>query len=1121
MIKKFLTYSLVITTVVWSVGLLAMPLSVVAAESGDLIKLQCATGADVNDPCKAVYYLGANAKRYVFPNEKTYKSWYSDFSGVQIVSSTEMSSYIIGGNVTYRPGVKMVKITTDPKVYAVASDGTLRWITTAEVAEAIYGASWAAMVEDVSDAFFVNYTIGSDITAAADYDKNTETANSSSINDDKNLGGSASSGTGLTVALASDTPASSVAVNNAARVAFTKINLTASADGDITIDTWSIQRTGLGQDGAFSSIDIIDASTMLPINDSGKTFTSEHKANFTEDLTIPAGTTKSVILAGNMAASLTAYAGEAPALALAGLTLKGGAAVLGTLPISGNTQTLNATISIGTATVSRGGYTNATDTTLEVGKIGYTFFSFKVVNGSVEKVKFSQVKVYQMGSASLSTDLANIKLYDEGVELANGVVSGNYVTFTFPEIELDKGRTKQFQVKADVVSGSARVVELSIYRTTDLLVKGVTYGYNITPSYTGTGAGGTTSPVLQDNEFTISAGTLRVGRSNTVAAGNITIGNDQVLGAFEFEAKGEPVIISALTLTVVSSTASATIVEDALGAVKLVDENGVAVAGPTDVTNNALTVAFTDTFTVPTGLHTYKVVGNLSTSGGWTNSNTIYVKINTPASAITAKGDTTGLTITATPGSDTTASTQTIKTAALSINKNSTPTDKTVITNSTGTLIGSWTFDASNSGEDIRVTSIAVRASTTGKLNTLTLKDGTTALSPINDNPASSNDASTTSTFALSEPIIITKGTSKTINLYANVGSSALAGEVDSWGLTDTATTSNASVTAYGVTTNNEATITLTSHDGAAVTIAAAGTLTINTDSSSNPSRLVVANTTGEVLADVRLKATNEDVDITKLTVRVADGALTSTGAGDYTQLSKVYLKLDGSIVGNADGYTLAAATKEINFERGVLTVPAGSTGKKLSILGDIVEIGTNQPGTDNVDIKVGLSGANGFTAYGNGSNGSVTPTYTASTGSAVIIHSAVPQVLVKTPTGKLGATSKLHTVEITAVGGPIGIYKLVYQLSSSASVRATNLYITLDSCSGGCGGISSGSQLAATDAALTYMIDGIELSEHVVVATQSHGKSYLGIGEGSIAVISLSATVALTTNADTISTSI
>ena len=228
MIKRLLTYAVAITTVAWSVGLLAMPLAVGAAVSGDLIKLQCTAGAGVNDPCRAVYYLGADGKRYVFPNEKTYKTWYSNFSGVTTVSSTEMSSYSIGGNATYRPGVKLVKITTDPKVYAVASNGSLRWVTTAAIAESLYGSSWASMVEDVPDAFFVNYTVGSDVNAAADYNKTTETSNATTINDDKNLGGGgASTGTGLTVALASDTPATNYVVGNSIHNKFTKINFTA------------------------------------------------------------------------------------------------------------------------------------------------------------------------------------------------------------------------------------------------------------------------------------------------------------------------------------------------------------------------------------------------------------------------------------------------------------------------------------------------------------------------------------------------------------------------------------------------------------------------------------------------------------------------------------------------------------------------------------------------------------------------------------------------------------------------------------------------------------------------------------------------------------------------------
>ena len=74
--------------------------------------------------------LPKRRKRYVFPNEATYKSWYSDFSGVVTISADELASYPLAANVVVRPGTKLVKITTDPKVYAVEANGVLRWVQT-------------------------------------------------------------------------------------------------------------------------------------------------------------------------------------------------------------------------------------------------------------------------------------------------------------------------------------------------------------------------------------------------------------------------------------------------------------------------------------------------------------------------------------------------------------------------------------------------------------------------------------------------------------------------------------------------------------------------------------------------------------------------------------------------------------------------------------------------------------------------------------------------------------------------------------------------------------------------------------------------------------------------------
>ena len=130
-----------------------------AVPSGSLIK---ASGP-------AVYYV-SGGKRYVFSNEKVYFSWYHDFSSVVTVSDQELASFLIGGNVTYKPGTKLVKIQTDPKVYVVGPGGTLRWIATEEAAKALFGNAWAKQVDDIPDAFFLNYRQGADVAVVTDFD---------------------------------------------------------------------------------------------------------------------------------------------------------------------------------------------------------------------------------------------------------------------------------------------------------------------------------------------------------------------------------------------------------------------------------------------------------------------------------------------------------------------------------------------------------------------------------------------------------------------------------------------------------------------------------------------------------------------------------------------------------------------------------------------------------------------------------------------------------------------------------------------------------------------------------------------------------------------------------------
>lgn len=146
--------------------------------SGDLIRGQSFS---------AVYYLGKDGFRYVFPNDKTFFTWYSNFDSVKWLTDADLATIQIGGNATYKPGSRMVKINSDPKVYAVDENATLRWVTTQDIAVSLYGSAWNTQIDDVPDAFFSNYNMGGDIETAGDYVLLEVTAAEDDINDDKNL----------------------------------------------------------------------------------------------------------------------------------------------------------------------------------------------------------------------------------------------------------------------------------------------------------------------------------------------------------------------------------------------------------------------------------------------------------------------------------------------------------------------------------------------------------------------------------------------------------------------------------------------------------------------------------------------------------------------------------------------------------------------------------------------------------------------------------------------------------------------------------------------------------------------------------------------------------------------
>ena len=105
----------------------AIPLTFV--DQGFLIKIEDDGDASTTHD-QALYILGADEQRHTFFNETIFFSWFNNFDDVLEIPAEQMASYPLGANVPVRSGTHLVKIESDPKVYAVENEGTLRWITT-------------------------------------------------------------------------------------------------------------------------------------------------------------------------------------------------------------------------------------------------------------------------------------------------------------------------------------------------------------------------------------------------------------------------------------------------------------------------------------------------------------------------------------------------------------------------------------------------------------------------------------------------------------------------------------------------------------------------------------------------------------------------------------------------------------------------------------------------------------------------------------------------------------------------------------------------------------------------------------------------------------------------------
>ncbi len=944
-LRKSLVIGVMAITVLATMGMYA-PVKA-SASAGDLIKM---------DGLASVYYLGSDGKRYVFPNAPTYFSWYTDFSGVVTIPASELQSYPLGGNVVMRAGTKLVKITTDPKVYAVEPNGVLRGIGSEAQALALYGTNWNKMIVDVPDAFFTNYTIG---TALADgatpagslvknagssnvyyYDgtnyrlianeaamsanrfnmsnvltlSNTITAGGSSITNAEFVNvaqgggvGPIVTGSGLMVSLNASTPASISVPQNGARVPMAKVNLTAANDGAVSINSITIKRIGLS---SYSNIDKVWAEKDGVIVASKKSMNSNDESilTFSPALTINAGQTVALDLIASLTGSGSGNIGLSIATATA--VSSTGATVSGSFPVNGN---LMSPTSYSVVNVKINNSNTATST-LKVGDEKVEFGKFELgFSGTAKDATLKSIMLKNNGAEDLSVATMNLYLEQAGnVVSTSYTVNGRFVTFYFTNnFELLKDdSSKIFYVKGDVIAKenvASNSFQFTLNKSTDLVAyeKATGFGTNV---YNDSGVAADGYVI---SNITISSGAVSVSKKSTSPSDTTIIkGSDNTVLIANVRAD-EAITADGLNINYASTTADQ--FENAR-----VYVNGILLDS-FDPANTTTFKAIDSTFTLNKGDNEVKVLVKARSTANPAASMNFILSGSNMFSSMNPEYVVSGNSVTGDMSGTATGAFFTVQGALLTTVRNDGyATGKSIVKGSTDVSLGKFTLKAEN--DSIKVTSVSLSANAS---NTLATSISDMKLFVDGAQVGNTVDFGSTGASFSSLNFTIAKDSTKNVELKGSFDSSATGG------FQTTMTVNSQDSRGTSVSTGNVATTTM-------FAVVDQGTLNVELGGNSPAAALLSAKAAEQEVAQFKFTAINDDASLTELNVVNTAKTATNTSVVDSSADSRI------AAVKLYDGATLIDSF-----------VPVNGAGK-FTITNDKVKVLSNTYKT--LSIKVSLN---------------------------------------------------------------------------------------------------------------------------------------------------------------------
>ena len=686
----------------------------------------------------------------------------------------------------------------------------------------------------------------------------------------------AAPGGDLAVSLSAETPAAANIPKTAQSVRFLQMILTGGAS-DSVISSLTVKRSGLGDRDDFDKVWAEKDGTRITSQKSINT-SDEAILIFSPVLEITAGEAIYVDIVASVNGTAGHYNGFEVSSASA-ITSDG--TVSGSFPIAGNSMSL-VDYSVVKALFNN---EDTSANTVKVGDEKAELGRFSVKADGNKDLVFKSIRFKQIGNATLVDTLTDLYFERSGSTVTeSAVIAGKYVTFTFADggFTIEDGETETFRVKASVIGQESghNTVQFKVDNKEDLVAEEVSTGFVAKAVSLQLWNGTTTWSACEeanaeDNyatlvKTTIDAGVVTVAKkSESPSAANYTKGTNGVVGLIANIKADEAFTADSIRI----DFAPKTLLDETENLKVYVNDILLDAVDPVTADETAGYIVIDSAFTVEAGDNEVKVVFDIKTTA---DDEELTVKLVGGANLFgspeyVSNGDavnTADISGTATGGK------VTVKAAAYTATRSDGfSNDRLIIQGSTDVVLAKITMKALY--DDITFTSTELAANSGADVKVADVNISDMKLYVDNEQIGETKNFSSGSSFSLgSTEFVITKDTSKILEIRGSFSTAAAVDEhfktVVSFEAEDSQSKS-LTVTPTATTTQFK--------------IAESGSLAVVKGGDTPSAALVAANNNGVELAEFKLTATNDSIDVYEIYMSNLEG----TGADARVSSVELY----------------------------------------------------------------------------------------------------------------------------------------------------------------------------------------------------------------------------------------